>query len=190
MLADDVVDALGMQHARHLVDAVGVVTADDGVFLDVAEERDLALFILRQLAVHAADQDVRLDADFTQFLDRMLGRLGLDLAGRGNVGHVGQMHVEGVLAPEIAAHLADSLKERQRFDVADRTADLDDGHVHVAGAFAYLVLDFVRDVRDHLHGTAKVVTAAFLGDDRFVHLTGSEVVALLHLGVDEALVVP
>jgi hypothetical protein len=35
------------------------------------------------MAVGAAQQDVGLDADLAQFLDRVLGRLGLQLAGGG-----------------------------------------------------------------------------------------------------------
>ena len=189
LFGDDVVDALGVQHARHLVDGVGIVAADHRVLFDVAEQRDLALFVFRQLAVHPAQQDVRLNADLAQLLHRVLGRFGLDLAGGGDVGHVGQVHVQRVLAAVVGAHLADGFQEGQRFDIAHGAADLDDGDVGVSRAFAHLQLDFVGDVRDHLDCAAQVVAAAFLGNDRFVHLAGGEVVALLHLGVDEAFVV-
>ena len=50
-------------------------------------------------------------------------------------------------------------------------------------------LDFVGDVRDHLHGAAEVVAAALLADHALVDLAGGEVVALAHPHVDEALVV-
>ena len=189
LLGDDLVDALVVEHGRHFVDGVGVVTADNGVFFHIAEQRDLALFVFRQFAVHPAEQDVRLNADLAQFFYRVLGRFGLDLAGGGDVRHIGQVHVQGVLAAQIGAHLADGLQERQRFDVAHGAADLDDGDVRVGRAFVHLQLDFVGDVRDHLHGAAQVVAAALLGDHGLVYLTGGEVVAFLHLRVDEALVV-
>ena len=50
-------------------------------------------------------------------------------------------------------------------------------------------LDFVGDVRDHLHRGAEIVAAALLADDVFVHLAGGEIVALAERGAHEALVV-
>ena len=37
-------------------------------------------------------------------------------------------------APDVLAHLADGLEERQALDVADGAADLDDHHVRIAVA--------------------------------------------------------
>ena len=39
-----------------------------------------------------------------------------------------------LLRPSCDAHLPDRFEERQRFDVADRAADLDDRHVGIARA--------------------------------------------------------
>ncbi len=50
-------------------------------------------------------------------------------------------------------------------------------------------LDFVGDMRDHLHRAAEIIAAALLADDRLVDLAGGEVVALAHPHVGEALVV-
>ena len=50
-------------------------------------------------------------------------------------------------------------------------------------------LDFVGDMRDHLHRGAEIVAAALLADDVFVHLAGGEIVALAERGAHEALVV-
>ncbi len=80
---------------------------------------------------HAAEQDVGLDADLQQLLDRVLGRLGLELARALDVGHQGEVNVEDVAAPGLAAELADGLEEGQRLDVTDRPADLDDDEVDV-----------------------------------------------------------
>jgi hypothetical protein len=96
------------------------------------------------------------------------------------------------VAAEAQAHLARGLEERQRLDVADRAADLDDRHGSPrrrCRAALDECLDFVRDVRDDLHGLAEIVAAAFLADHRFVDLAGREVVGLAHLRADEALVV-
>ena len=50
------------------------------------------------------------------------------------------------------------------------------------------VLDLVGDVRNDLHGAAEIIAAALLVDHALVDLAGREVVALAHLGADEALV--
>ena len=65
-------------------------------------------------------------------LDALLGGLGLELAGGGDVGEEGDVDVVDVLAPHIVAHLADGLEEGLALDVADGAADLDDDDVGVA----------------------------------------------------------
>jgi hypothetical protein len=85
---------------------------------------------LRAPAVGAAQQRVGLDADFAQLLHRVLGGLGLELAGRGDEGQVGQVHEGGVVGPELQAQLAHGFQEGQGLDVAHGAADLDDGHIH------------------------------------------------------------
>ncbi len=81
----------------------------------------------------AAQEDVGLDADGAQFLDAVLGRLGLDLAGGLDEGHQGQVDVADVLFAQVALELADGLQEGQALDVAHGAADLDDGHVRRRG---------------------------------------------------------
>ncbi len=80
-----------------------------------------------------------------------------------------------LVAPELDAHLADRLEERQRLDVADRAADLDHADVGIAGAQHDAALDLIGDVRDHLHGRAQVVAAALLGDHALVDAPGGEI---------------
>ena len=92
LLADNVVDALLMQHLGDFVDAVGIVAADYGALFHVAEKGDFALFIFGQQAIHAADQHIGLNADFAQFFHRVLGGLGFDFTGSGDIGHIAQMH--------------------------------------------------------------------------------------------------
>jgi len=119
----------------------------------------------------------------------VLRRLGLDLARRGDVRDERQVDVADVAAPEFQPHLPDRLEERQRLDVADRAADLDDGHVRVPRAALDERLDLVGDVRDHLDGAAQVIAAPLLLDHRLVDLAGGEVVRSAHPRGLEALVV-
>ena len=51
-------------------------------------------------------------------------------------------------------------------------------------------LDFVGDVRNHLHRFAQVIAAPLLGENRFVDSPGGPVVVAGQFGVGEALVVP
>src|SRR3546814_6304413 len=75
MAADLDVEALAVIGDRHLVDGVDVERRNHPLGAQIAEQRDLAPGVRRDLAVAAAQQDVGLDADAEQLLHRMLGRL-------------------------------------------------------------------------------------------------------------------
>ena len=176
---------------RHFVDGVRGLGRDDGLGRDVGEQRDLVADLVADRVSRAQHDDVGLDADAAQLLDRVLGRLGLELAGGGEGGQQRDVDVEDVRPADVLAHLADGLEERQRFDVADGAADLDDDDVRVAvaGDPRDALLDLVGDVRDDLDRAAEVVAAALLGDDRLVDAPGRDVAQLGQVRVDEALVV-
>ena len=60
---------------------------------------------------------------------RVLRRFGFQFVGRAEVRHQREVDVHHVFVADVVAHLADGFEERQRLDVADRTADFDDAHV-------------------------------------------------------------
>lgn len=190
-LADDVgVEAFGVQDLGDVVDRLGVDRGDDGGFVDVAHQGDLAFDGGGDLAVGAQDDRVGLDADVAQGGDRVLGGLGLQLAGGADVGQQRDVDDEDVVAADFVADLADGLQEREGLDVADGPADLGDDDVDVRGRHAAdAVLDLVGDVRDDLDGVAEVLAAAFLGDDGGVHLSGRHVRRPVEVDVQEPLVV-
>ena len=164
--------------------------------VDVAHQADLALHAGGDLAVGAADERVGLDADAAQRRHRVLGRLGLQLAGRRDVGHQRDVQEEAVVAADLVAHLAGGLEEGQRLDVADRAADLGDDDVDplvrrrdASPPAEDAGLDLVGDVRDDLHGVAEVLAAALLGDHARVDLPGRHVGPAREVDVEEALVV-
>ena len=176
---------------RDLVDRVGRLGRDDRLAGHVGEQGDLLADLVGDRVVGAQDDHVGLDADPAQLLDRVLGRLGLELARGGQRGEQRDVDVQDVRPAHVLAHLADRLEERQRFDVADGPADLDDDDVRiaVAGDPPDPLLDLVGDVRDDLDGAAEVVAAALLGDDRLVDPAGRDVAELAQVLVDEPLVV-
>ena len=124
VVEDEVVGALGPHHQRHLVDVVDVARREHRLLGDAGEQRDLPADLTVEPALGAADQRVRLDPDAAQLVDRVLGRLGLHLAGVADVGDQGQVQEHAALRAQVRVELADCLQERQRLDVADRAPDL------------------------------------------------------------------
>src|SRR3546814_16075244 len=88
---------------------------------------------------------------------RVLRRLGLQLAGRGDVGDQRDVEEQAALAAELVTELADRLQEGQPLDVADGAADLADDEVLVGEDRAHEGLAGVGDVGDDLHGDRKSV---------------------------------
>ncbi len=191
VLEDEVVDALGVVVERDLVDVVDVAARDDRVDRQRGEQGDLAPHVLRQAALGAAQQHVRLDADAAQLVDRVLRGLGLQLAGVADVRHQREVDVHAAPAPDVDRDLPDGLEERQRLDVAHRAADLRDHDVDVLRLADQPdpVLDLVRDVRNDLHRAAEVVAAALLADDRVVDGARGDVRGAGRVRVRVALVV-
>jgi|GEM_PF-6786723 len=135
------------------------------------------------------DEDVGLYAHRLQFLDGMLGGLGLEFLGCREEGDVCQVDTQCVTA-QFPLHLADGLQIWQRLDVAHRAADLgDDEIIFILVAEQLDVsLDFVGDVRDDLYCLAEVITAPFLVDDAFIDASGGYVVGTGRLDAEETFV--
>ena len=119
----------------------------------------------------------------------MLRGFRLQLAGAGDPGHQGEVDAHRLSGAELVAQLADGFEERQALDVADGAADLDEAEIEVVGLAQDRFLDRVGDVRDHLHGGAEVVAAAFARDDLGVDAAGGRVVGLGGGHAGEAFVV-
>ena len=100
----------------------------------------------------------------------MLCGLGLQFARSLEVGHVGEMHIDSLLA-QFPFHLADSLHEGRAFDVADCTAYLSDYKVIVVALAKHLdvSLDFVGDVRHHLDSLAQIVATTLFVYYTFIY---------------------
>lgn len=61
---------------------MGDIAEGDDVFVfDVAEHGDLTLVVVIEIVFGAADNDIRLDANFAEFGDRLLGGFCFHLAG-------------------------------------------------------------------------------------------------------------
>src|SRR6516164_7035064 len=171
------------------VDVIDVARLDHRAFAHIAEKRELPPLAWRYRAVGATQKDVGLDADRAQLLDRMLRRLGLQLASARDEGQQREMDIDRVMARQVVAKLPDPLEERQAFDIADGAADLAQHEVKAVVALADKFLDGVGDVRDYLDGRAEIVAAPFLGEDVLVDTAGGDVVGPSRRPAGEAFVV-
>ena len=102
-----------MEHAGNAVDGVGVGAVDDRTFRHVREQGDLPPLAVRKRAIRPAQKDVGLNAYRAQLLHRMLGRLRLELAGRTDEGHEGEVQEQRPLLSELDPHLPNGLEEGQ-----------------------------------------------------------------------------
>ena len=121
----------------------------------------------------------------------MLGRLGLELLGGGDKGHVGQVHAEAVAA-QLPTQLTHGLEVRQRLDIAHGAAYFGDYEIVVArvAEIFYITLDFVGDMRHYLYGLAEIVATALLVNHRLVYSAGGNIVCARCANVGKTLVVP
>ena len=191
VVADAVGQSLVLQHHGNFIQRRRSHILNNIFFPDVAEHTDLPLHILRNFQLGTANDHVRLDADGQQFLDGVLGRLGFQLVGAGNVRHQGNMDVHGVSSAHLGHELTDRLQERCAFDIAYCTADLCDDHIRI-GLLAdtvNTVLDLVGDVRNYLYCTAQIVAPALLVQNGPVNLTGGDIVVDGKAFVNKALIV-
>src|SRR5882762_7019373 len=183
------VEAFAAEFDRDGVDGVHVFHGNDTGFGYVAEEGDFLFQVGGDVAVAAAQQNVRLDTDAEHFFYAVLGGLGLQFAGGGDEGNERHMDEERVFCAEFEAHLANGFEEGKGLDVADGAADFDDYDVHGFGNFPNGGFDFVGDVGNDLNGLAEEVATAFFGENGFVDAAGGPIVVAGKLGMGEALVV-
>ena len=185
---NEVVEPLAAELEGDFVDRVHVERLDHACGVHVGEAGDLGLDLFVERVFGAADEHGRLNPGLHQFAHRVLGRLGLELAGGADVGDEGQVDVQGA-GPDLLAELADPLQERQALDVAHGAAHLADHHVVALREHAHRSLDLVGDVGDDLYRAPQVVAPALPVDDRPVDAPRGGVVLLGQAGVDEAFVV-
>ena len=171
---------LGVHAQRHLVYRRHVDRLHNGVGCNVTEQSHLAAHLVRKGMLRAQNQYVGLQTRRLQLLDRVLRRLGLQLARGGHIGYKRKVYEYRVAVSELVAKLTDRLDEGQRLDIAHRTAYLGDDDVILLRCAEQLdaALDLVRDVGDHLHRLAQKLAATLLLDDTLIDLARSDIVVM------------
>ena len=119
-----------------------------------------------------ANQDLRLKANLAQLGDALLGRLGFEFAGRPDVGHEGDMHVDHIVRTDLKNELPNRFEEGQPFDIAHGAANFRNHDIDFFGIgdLANAGLDFISHVRNHLNGFPQIIAASFLQDHALVNL--------------------
>ena len=104
-----VVEPLLMKMLRQRIDGADILRRKHRVLRDVRKQRDLVLLSLGNRTIAATKQHVGRNTDLTKLLNRVLRRLGLELAGRRDVGHQRQVQRHRVLRPDLVPKLTDGL---------------------------------------------------------------------------------
>src|SRR5699024_3615522 len=123
------IEPFRVQHFGDLIDGGGIHAGDDGVVVDVAHIRDLAIERFGKLPVGAENDRVGLDTDAAQGGNGVLGGFGLQFTRRTEVGNERDVDEEHVLTPEVLADLPGGFEEGLGLDVPDRAADFGDDDV-------------------------------------------------------------
>ncbi len=119
----------------------------------------------------------------------MLGRLGLQFTHGSDVRNERQVNENRVLATFVLPDLADSLQERQAFDVTDRSSDFRDDDVVPGCQFPEAVLDFIRDVGNNLNRRPQIVPPSLFRDHVLIDAPCADAVALRERFVGKTFVV-
>ena len=190
LLHHHIVQTVGVQHQRALVETGHGQVLDDALRFDVAEGADLAADIAAHAAVCAQDDDIGAYAHALQLLDRVLGGLGFVFVRAGDVGHQHHMDEAAVLPSLLQTHLTDGLKEGLALNIAGGAADLGNDHVRLGGGgqIVDVALDLVGDVGDDLHRLPQISALTLLVQHVPVYLAGGQVGVFVQVFVDEALV--
>ena len=156
---DGSIKSLSLHTDRHLIDAGHILALHHTFQIDITERGYLHAQRVIQMALGAQHQNVGLDTHSLQFLHGMLRRLGLQLIGSLQIGHVGEMHTHRITS-QLPAQLSDGLHKRGTLNVADSTAHLRDDEVKIFTFPQHPPLDFIGDVRHHLNRLTQIVATA------------------------------
>ena len=187
-IQDLAIQPLAVIGMRHLINRIDIARLYNRAFTHITKQPNLALFTIGNGPVAPAHQNIGLDADRTQFLDRVLGRFGFHLTGGGNEGKQGQMHENGLTARQIILQLTNGLEKGQSFNIAYRAANLAQHEIQIFHIALDEGFDGIRHMRNDLHRTAQIIAAAFAFQNVAVNLSGRHIVAATGGHTGEALI--
>src|SRR4051794_36855203 len=100
------------------------------------------------------------------------------------------MEEEGVAIAHFEGKLANCLQKRQSLDVPGSPANFSNNHIglRLFGKLMDAILDFVGDMGNDLDSFSKVITAAFLVQNRLVNLAAGQIIGAGKFYIGEPLV--
>ena len=160
---------------RHLVDTVQVLALYHALKVNITESGYFAAQIVIQMLLCPKYEYVRLYSRRLQFLYTVLRRLGLQLAGSLEIGHVCQVYAYGIAA-QFPLQLPDSLQKRGALYIAYRASYLGNNKVRTAvlgviingGKVLDAALYLIGDMRNHLYRVPQVVPTPLFVNDSLV----------------------
>jgi hypothetical protein len=102
----------------------------------------------------SADNNVRLNSDFSKFRDRLLGWFGFDFSCGFHHWKEGDVNEADVFRANFECELAERFKEKVALDIANRSANLGNYNIRITIFLSgYLESSFnlVRDMGDELN---------------------------------------
>ena len=157
VLTDQFVQALLVEHQRHVIDRLYCTRLEYGPWRHITEQGDFLLEVRAKCLAGAADQHVGLDTDLAQCFNAVLCGLGLELSAGAEIRYQCNMDIQHVVAAQVEAELTDCFQKRQGFDITHRTADLADNHVNLAlqGQAHQAGFNLVGHMGNYLHGAPR-----------------------------------
>ncbi len=120
----------------------------------------------------------------------VLGRFCFQFFGRAQVRDQGEVYYHAIFFGQFPLQLANSFNKGQAFDIAHGTADFgDDNVVAILTEQQHAALDFVGDMRYHLHGFTEISAFALFVYNGLVYAPSGNVVGLRSENAEEALIV-
>lgn len=141
--------------------------------------------------VTTKNNNIRVDTEWTEFLNRMLCRLWFMLFTALNVRNKCNMNENTVFSADFKRNLTDWLKERLAFNIAYCTADFCNYNISIS-LFTYIVnkrLNFICNVWDYLYCFAEVIAVTLFFKYIWINLTCCKIWILVEVFVNKTLIV-
>ena len=126
---------------RDIIDIGHIKRLDYGRWAHVTEQCDFTAFTSGNLAVGTTKQNIGLNADRTQLLDRVLGGFGFKLACCWDIGQQCKMDIDAGTTRGLLAKLAKGFEERQALNITYGATNFDEHKIKIIAPRYYEIFD-------------------------------------------------
>ena len=165
-----------MVDKRHFVDTFHIFGGKDRFHFNVTEKGYLFSDFLGEKVFRTTEQNIRLNADFTECLDTVLGGLRFYFSCRLDVGYPGEMYEDGILFSHFIPKLPYRFEKRKAFDISHGAADFHNCHITAGRGISDIVFDLIGNMWNDLNSATEVLPFSLLGYDGEIDLSRGEIV--------------